>query len=445
VRVLLLGFLIGCLQIPILVIEGLTSEREYTRDSAIADVTQSWGGTQRLAGPFLAVPYRYAWLDAEKVPRSETRWAYFLPDQLQISGDVETQERYRGIYKVTLYDARLKVRGYFPRPDLSEWEIRAEDVLWKGAALVLGVSDPKAIREHVAVALGAEASAFGPGRDAAPFLAAGISAPVGVAAAAAARAPAAPSAAAEQGKDAVPAGALPFAFELALNGSSQILFQPSGIETAVELASDWPDPSFIGAWLPTTREIHAEGFRSSWSIPNLGRNYPQKWLGQQQQDLGGSEFGVSLVSPVDAYRMTHRAVKYELMFVGLSFLAFFLFEVFTRMRIHPVQYLLVGAALCVFYLLTLSLAEHLGFATAYVIGAAAIALLVTSYSARALRSVKRGAVIGALLAGLYAFLYVLLALEDYALLIGSIGMFVILAVVMYVTRAIDWYDVKMQR
>jgi inner membrane protein len=214
------------------------------------------------------------------------------------------------------------------------------------------------------------------------------------------------------------------------------------METRVGMTSAWPDPSFIGAYLPTSREVGPKGFTARWQIPHLGRNFPQQWIESEvdAKALGTATFGVSLLSPVDAYHTIHRAVKYQLLFLFLTFVAFYLFELFSSLRIHPVQYLLVGSALCLFYLLLLSLSEHVGFARAYTIASAAVVALIAGY-VRAAFGNARAVPIAVMLIVLYAFLFVLLHVQDYALLVGSLGLFLVLALLMYATRKVDWYQV----
>lgn len=218
----------------------------------------------------------------------------------------------------------------------------------------------------------------------------------------------------------------PFSFDVSVAGSASLWFIPSAAETRVELSSGWPTPGFDGTALPVSRTLGAGGFEASWRV------------------LRGAAqgFGVRFVSPTDTYRSSERAVKYELLFLGLTFLAFTLFELLGGLRVHPVQSLLVGLALCLFFLLLLSLSEQVGFARAYAIAACAVVLLVTFYVRAVLNARGRALAVGGLLSGLYGFLYVLLQIEDYALLTGSVALFAVLASVMWFTRRVDWYQLR---
>jgi inner membrane protein len=234
--------------------------------------------------------------------------------------------------------------------------------------------------------------------------------------------------------------------DLSLNGSSSIRFTPAGRQTTVRLASAWPDPKFEGAFLPAERTVDAKGFAADWAISYYGRTFPQQWTDREGGDspfeplaISGAQFGVSLLSPVDQYRLVERSIKYGLLFIVLVFTAFFLFEVLGRVRVHPFQYTLVGAALVLFFLLLLALSEVRSFATAYLAGAAACTGLIAAYAATALRSARRAGVVALELAVIYGMLYVILQQQDYALLLGAIGLFIALALVMFTTRRLDWY------
>jgi inner membrane protein len=242
---------------------------------------------------------------------------------------------------------------------------------------------------------------------------------------------------------------IPFSVELEMNGSRDLKLLPMGSETVVQLNSSWPHPSFIGAPLPASRQTSAEGFTGRWSVPYFGRGYPPQWtsVGMDRAQLkalaDASAFGVSLIQPVDIYQQAERAVKYGPLFITMTFVVFFLWEMLRSRLLHPIQYAFVGFAMCVFYLLLVSLSEHFGFDLAYTSAAAATTLLVAVYSMNVLGGAVEGTFMGGGLAGLYGFLYLLLRLEDYALLAGSIGLFAMLALVMFATRRVNWYELRL--
>lgn len=424
-RLLLLGFLVLLLLIPIGRISGVIEEREATRDSAVDEVTGKWGRDQSLTGPVLIIPYTHRWIDTDakgkKFERSETRRAYFLPDSLHVDGRVDAEERTRGIFTVPVYKLALGLRGAFAAPDWKSLDVPEKDVFWDRAELAIGISDVRAIQETPQLGWGEQNLTFVPGPGALPLSGNGIHVPVSV-----------------------PRGvaSIPFEFSLRLNGSRGVWFVPIARDTEVKLTSGWPNPSFQGNWLPNERTVSDEGFTSTWKIPNLGRNYPQIWTqgNVPSEAVDASSFGVRLVPAVDAHRMSERSIKYAGLFVLLTFAAIWIIEVLAGVRVHPIQYLMIGGAICLFFLLELSLAEHIGFGVSYGLASVAVVGVVGGYARAVLGSTTRASVIAAIVAALYAYLYVLLTQEDYALLVGSIGLFATLGAVMYLTRRIDWYE-----
>jgi inner membrane protein len=236
-----------------------------------------------------------------------------------------------------------------------------------------------------------------------------------------------------------------FSIPLDFNGSEGIFFAPFGVQNEATLKSNWADPGFRGAFLPAERSVRPDGFDATWKVSYYGRDYPQSWTSRAgnerftTQSVSNSLFGAQFLSILDAYRYVERSIKYGVLFLVLVFTAFFLFEVTALQKIHPFQYLMVGAALCLFYLLLLSISEFIGFSWAYLIAAVASTVLITWYCRFFLGGGMRTLMIGAGLTGVYTFLYITLRQQDYALLMGAIALFIVLAIVMYVTRKVDWY------
>lgn len=420
-RIVLIGALICMLQVPVLLIAGVIGERRATRDEAVAEVTGRFGGHQRIAGPWLVVPVERRSEERDRegrpVERRTLRHAWFLPETMSVEARLTAEIRHRGIYDVPVYRAVIKVAGRFQAPDFSEWGASGDDIRWEGAHIVLRVGDARAITERASFTLGTRQVEFLPGTGPSLQGAPGVHAPVRAA-----------------------AGAEEFSLRLEFNGSHGLEFAPLSRETAVRMNANWPDPSFGGMWLPAEREVTAQGFRASWRIPFLGRNYPQAWIPGEGADfrIDDSFFGVRLLPPVDAYRLCERSVKYELLFLVLPFLALWLLEIAGGARLHALHYLLVGSALCLFYLLKLSLAEHLGFSAAYWIAASAVVAQVSLYCRAVLGTRRRAALVAALLALLYGYLHLTLVNQDYALLVGALGLFAALSITMWLTRAVDW-------
>lgn len=429
-RLLSVGALALLLLIPVALIGELVHERQDRRDSAMAEVSAKWGNAQMVTGPALVVPYTHQWTESVggglPVTRSETRTATFLPDQLAVRGTLDTEVRERGIFAVPVYRLALTMEGRFSPPRVAELGIDPASVDWDRAYLAVGISDARAIQEQTDVSWGGLKIPFLPGTAGFMDGASGIHAPVVIG----------------EGSAEVP-----FSLPLSLNGSLSLEMVPFGENTTVVLQADHGNPSFQGNWLPVERKVEGDRFSATWNIPSLGRSYPQAWTSwpSVRDAVSQSRFGVALVDPVDHYRMADRSVKYAILFILLTFATVWLFEVLAGIRVHPIQYLLLGSALCLFYLLELSLGEHLGFPLAYAMASAAVVLMVGAYGMVALRSAARATVLGGAVAVLYAYLYLLLQNEDYALLLGSVSLFAILGGIMYLTRRVDWYAVGLHQ
>ena len=420
-KLLSMGILMLLLLIPAAMIQELISEREFTRQAAISEVSSKWGHAQMLAGPVLIVPYKvFRTTDDDRVVET-TEYAHFLPETLRVEGKVTPEARYRGIYEVVVYTTTLSYAGHFAPPDFSDWDIDPEHILWDDAALAVGISDLRGVNETIKLRWNNAPLNADPGVEARMVIDAGVSAKVPVTATP-------PS-----------SGRYEVAFEVNLNGSEGLHFVPLGKETRVHLASPWTTPSFDGAFLPDTRTVTEEGFTADWRVLHLNRNYPQQWRGGGV-DLDESAFGVSLLLPVDQYRKSTRAAKYAILVIAFTFLTFFLTEVRNReKRAHSFQYILVGLALCLFYALLLSLSEHVPFNAAYALAGLATTGAVTAYTRSIFKTRMLSLVTGTVLLALYGFVFIILQLQDYALLVGSVGLFVALALTMYLTRNIDWY------
>jgi inner membrane protein len=422
IKMLLIGVLVLGLLIPLAMVGSLVEERQQRQAGVEKEMASTWGEAQTVGGPMLAIPYVMTGADGKR----ETSVAWFLPETLRIDGEVQPQVRSRGIYDLVVYQAGLRVSGAFRCPDFQPWGIRPADILWDQAGIFIGIHDMKGLRRAVRLSWAGRTFELSPGGALLGVWDGSLRTPI-------------PSPAALQGQ------ALPFRFDLALDGSGQVRFVPFGKQTVVSLRSSWKDPSFSGPWLPESRRTGPQGFTATWSVSSYGRSYPQQWLARDQEQLIpatpvlGSAFGVDLIRPVDIYQKTERSVKYGVLFLLFTFLAFFLFEVFSPAALHPMNYLLVGSALCLFFLLLLSFSEHLPFGVAYGIAAAGIVVLITGYSWSVLQGGARALAMGALLCLLYGYLYLVLQAEDFALLLGSIALFVALAGVMYLTRGVDWY------
>jgi inner membrane protein len=429
-KLIFVGFLVLVLLVPLLFVNSTLHERRARHDDAVAEITQAWGKAQRLLGPVLVVPFSYKVQNDEWVTKPDGRRvredtirtvnaeAFFLPEQLDVTGDLDPSARARGIYTTHVYAATLRLAGHFAAADIAFTGVASPEVDWNRARVCFALSDLRGTREaltlrwnngDVLLQPGARLEGFG----------AGLHAPVKVAAG---------------------SGPMAFALELTLNGSERFTVVPLGKKTTVKLTSTWADPGFSGSFLPVARQVSPQGFAATWQVSHYGRDYPQEWAthGSVPAPAVGvveaSAFGVSLFQPVTAYRTIERAIKYGVLFLGLVFATFFLFETVSGVRLNALNYLLVGAALCLFYLGLLSLAEFIGFANGYAVAAAASVLLIGLYSRSVLRRGSRALLVSAMLSGVYGYLYFVLQMEDFALLAGTAALFVLLAAVMYATR-----------
>jgi len=424
------------LLIPLGMIHSVLGERLERRNEAVADITSSWGREQNIIGPVLMVPYRYSfksWKEQpgergkiEKVEVTETAVANacFLPATLAINGDLKPSRLKRGIYQAVVYAGSLEISGQFSRPDFSSLRIKEEDILWDDALVTFAIPDLRGVKEALQVQWGESRLPLLPGCKLKGFTSGVFARVNGLR---------------------TSTGTIPLKLSLTLNGSRALNFSPVGAQNIVKLSSSWPDPSFRGAFLPTERQVTGSGFAATWQVSHYGRDYAQQWtdldeaLGLNANSATSSLFGVNFLAGIDAYRNVERAIKYGILFVLLVFATFFLFEILSGLKIHPFQYALVGAALCLFFLGLLSLSEFFTFGLSYLVSAAATTLLIWFYSLKVLKSGRRTFIVAALLAAIYGFLYITLQLQDYSLLFGTAGLFGVLAALICVTRNIDWY------
>ena len=426
-RIATIGILILLFMIPISSIESLIREREYRQQDTIQEVSALWGNPQTIKGPILTIPYStfskvYDQEDKDKFRLVEqTEYAHFLPEELTINGQLMPEVRYRGIYEVIVYSSEVKLEGEFLAPDFSEWKINPADIHWDDAYLALGLPDLRSIQQYVEVSWDTATYSFNPGIESRDVIQTGIHAALSL------------TPTEEKGAK------HRFSLSLDFNGSSSLDFVPLGKSTRVSINSPWKDPSFGGAFLPDDRSVAETGFTAHWEVLHLNRPYPQSFRGAQH-GIDASAFGVSLLLPVDEYQKSMRSAKYALMLVSLTFIIFFFIQILRKVRIHPIQYIMVGLALVVFYTLLIALSEHISFQWAYYVASVAIITMITLYVHSIFKNAQLTLIMGGILVILYAFIYTIIQLQDYALLMGSVGLFIVLGIVMYLSRKIDWYN-----
>jgi len=418
--------LILALSIPLLFVYLMVTERARYAAKARADVGRSWANEQLVRGPFVIVPtLRERTIRARNETRTEQvrEFAVFLPEALKIEPIVRTEVRRRGIFDVPVYRSEIGFDGRFDPPELRKFAQPGVQILWSEAVLTLFISDVRGIKKTAAITMhdtttrlrsgpGVEASGNGRNRTGA------VHVPIA---------------------EATAKAGFPFQFKLELNGSTALNFVPAGGETEIAMTSDWPQPSFQGQFLPDTRTISNAGFKAAWKIPRLARGQSQTLhMNNPNGAMNDTRFGVSFFQPVKFYSLAERALKYAQGFVAIIFFAVFVLEMQSRRRVHWIQYLFVGMSLVVFYLVLIGTAEHIGFEGGYFTAAGATSMLVGAYIATVTKSAAKGGQIFAVIAIIYVLLYLLLRVEDYAMLIGSLAAFALLATVMFATRNIDW-------
>lgn len=422
-KVIVMVFLIVIFLIPIALIQNLIQERIDFQKEAINEVSSKWGNEQTISGPVISIPYFDFYQDSSKVTRKIIRYAHFLPDSLNIQGTLFPEMRYRGIYQIVVYNSKVHLTGSFNSINLNDIKALRENILLNEAFLAIGISDLRGIEEQISLRWNGCSLGFNSGVESSDVISSGISTRIPIAV------------------DSMD-GKHKFDLNIELKGSQALNFVPVGKITQVSISSKWTTPSFDGSFLPDSREVTPKGFSAYWKVLHLNRNYPQSWS-KQSYNIYDSAFGVSLLIPIDHYQKTDRAVKYSFILIALTFLLLFFVELLNGVNVHPFQYLLIGLALCIFYTLLLSISEHLSFNLSYWISGIATIGLIT-YFTRSIVGIKQiYLLIMSVLIILYGFVFTILQLEDYALLMGSIGLFVILAVVMFYSRKINWYDIKL--
>lgn len=424
---LLLSLLL--LMVPVQSIMELNRERQAYRSQAIHSIMASSSGPQRLMGPVIVQPYSRSVTveqDGKRFVRQEQTYRYLLPEQLDVQATMEVTPRKLGIYQAQVYQTRLSLSGRLPTAaQLQEsGPLAGDDELVAGKPyLSLVLSDARGINSVPELQLGKQRTPFAPGARLGSTLA-GIHAPL----------------------DSLPQQDGTFHLELNLQGMNELEVVPLGRESKLQLAGNWPHPNFIGDFLPASRSLNQEGFSASWQTSWFATDMESRF----NRAMNGGEgvlptFSVSLVQPVDHYQLNERAAKYALLFIGLTFISFFMFELLKGLRVHPIQYALVGMGLAIFYLVLLALTEHLGFGWAYLVAALASVLLNGFYLSHVLGGRKQGIGFAALLGLVYAILYSLLQAEEIALLLGALLLFATLALIMLLTRKLDWYQVMGQQ
>ena len=425
-KLMIVLLLLVVLQIPISCIQGIINERAQSKFEAEEFITKRSGANQTITPPTLSVPYLLRQKNSNGEEVTQKVFAEIFPDNLSMTNSIKVERRYRGIFEIPVYVATLSIEGTIDMKSFDRIGIEERDIKTNEMFINLGISDPRTIQEIGQFKFNDQVLEAIPGTNSTNLSNSGIHFHVR-----------------SQPKDFFDT-THHFSCTITLGGSQSLMFLPLGKTTNLNVSSDWTTPSFVGNYLPLSREVTTDGFKATWRILDVSRNFPRVLRSEEHNGFykhkTESEFGVGFYSPVDTYRMTERAIKYELFILGLTFLVFGMFELFTKVKIHPIQYLLLGAAMVLFYLLLLSLSEQIGFSSAYGVASMIAVGLVGGYSRSVLKTTYGVVTTTVALVMLYGFFFTLLQEKEYSLLIGAVGLTVILGGVMYITRNIDWFQ-----
>jgi inner membrane protein len=397
-------------------IQALITERQINRNVSIKEISKSWAGPQTIAGPILTTITTGEKINKEGNKIEARKRNFYLPEDLTIEAKVIPEKRYRGIYSAIVYKTDLKIKGVFSNQKMKEI---LSDPSLKESYLSFNIDDPKGIQQDVFVKWNNISQTIIPGLKDKNIFTNGFHSNIIID---------------KDQPDSV------FEINLTLSGVDEINFVPVGKNTVVKVSSTWNDPSFTGNFLPSQREISEKGFTATWNVNHFNRQFPQEWS-QSTYDIFKDKFGVKFYIPADEYQQTMRSSKYGLLLIIFTFVSFFLVEVFSGKAIHPIQYLLVGLALIIFYSMLLALSEYLLFQYSYLISGVLVISLISLYTKSVYKDRRIITSISTMLIVFYGFVYVLLQMEDYSLLLGNFALFLILAAIMFFTRKVNWFDV----
>jgi len=430
-RMLMVACLTLILLIPLSYINNLIGERSLRQKNVVQEINGKWGNAVLIYGPILKLPYN-SYIETKTFNKesktyttkisTQLNYAYIFPEHLNTKSNVLSKTLKRGNFESAVFTTDMDFTGNFKKTLLDSKGINAKDILWDKASILVQTSNLKGIKSEVNLKINDNSYVLETNYNDSKN---------------------SPLDALETAyileEDLPKEGEMNFNFSLSFNGSNSIKLIPIGKTTRLEMNSNWPNPSFTGNFLPDdeTKEISNNGFKAYWKVLQINRPFSQYYL-NSLPNLSSYAFGTKFIVMVDEYQKSERSAKYGFLVIGLTFLVFFLIQTMSKVSIHPFQYLMIGLALTMFYTLLVSISEHSNFLKAYLIAGISVILLISLYSKSILKTLKFPMFIGASLSALYAFIYVIIQLENYALLVGSIGLFLILGILMFISRKIDW-------
>ncbi|TYA58274.1 cell envelope integrity protein CreD [Formosa maritima] len=433
-RMLMVGFLVIILLIPLQYINSLITERSIRQQDVVNEINDKWGNHVLVYGPILKLPYKTytetkTFNESTKTYFTETKthinYAYIFPENLDSEVEANSKTLKRGNFESAVFTTSMNFLGYFKKPNLELKGIKDEDIVWDRLKILIKTSNLKGIKNEMTIQVKNSSYPFETtfnknSNDGLGYLEELESSHL-------------------EDLDFTKSDKANFNFDIIFNGSKSIQIIPIGKATTMTMTSNWADPSFIGNFLPNneTKEITKDGFHADWKILHINRAFSQQYI-NKIPNLNEFAFGTKFMVMVDEYQKSERSAKYGFLVIGLTFLVFFLIQTMSNINIHPFQYLMIGLALTMFYTLLVSISEHSNFLKAYLVSGISVITLITLYAKSILKTLKFPVFIGLSLTALYTFIYVIIQLENYALLVGSIGLFLILAIVMFVSRKIDW-------
>ncbi len=417
-----IGFLTLALLIPTLFIMFLVNDRQTRKDEVVREVSSKWAGSQTLTGPFLAIPYYVELKNGDGNASLLKKYLFLLPDELEVDGKISPRIKRRSIFEVPVYNSELKISGKYTALKANKLPVTIQSLHFDEALVCMGISDFKGIGENLQLKWNDSTKNFETGLPDISWLGTGINCPVKLTA------------------EDLTGRSNEFKINLSLKGSERLYVMPFGNTSKVHFESDWKNPAFDGKYLPDTSIVTDKGFTADWKVFHFNRTYPQQFSTVNDAFINESAFGFNLLQPVDGYAQTERSIKYAVLIIALTFFLYFFLEIFYRRNVHPVQYVLIGFALVIFYTLLLSVSEYMDFAKAYLIASSATVLLIGWYSKSIFKKWNIVFLFSFILSLLYLFIFVLIQLQDNSLLFGSIGLFVLLAIIMHFSRKINWMN-----
>ncbi len=434
VKLCFIGFLTLLLLIPSTWVQSLISERQLRQNEVVDEISDKWSGKQLVEGPVLILPYLNT--IAEKndkgiiTYKEELQNIYILPEELNINSNVDPETLYRGIFEAVVYNSKINVNGRFSPLELKKSGIKPELILWDKVKVAIGLTDLKGLKNNPSINLAGKSYEVEPDLTDVKLFRNNLIALLDL----------------STDKQT----AIPFNFNLDIRGSSELNFLHVGKTTLVKMNGTWGNPSFTGRYLPEERNITESDFKAVWKIPYFNRSYPQQWVEKDaslvtkpnqtynETDNNDTTFGVKFIVPVDQYQKTMRSAKYAMLIILLTFISLFFTELLNKRKIHLLQYALIGAAMIIYYTLLLSFSEQIGFNIAYLIASLATIILIVLFLVGLLKSKKPALVFGAILSIFYSFIFVIIQLQDFSLIFGSVGLFIIIATMMYLSTKLNW-------